>query len=190
MIQKARIRTVWKNKEKTISVADFANATSAICWRIALNAAKNLHQQDFEYHSDEQRLGVIQQYLFFFIHCADRLTFQYFDQAKRSEFINLLSAGCRKHYSHNALEITGQRIDAINFIEPLNHAMDILSRCRFIAEEPGYDMYRVLGSEIQQIMGHSQTNKWVIDQVMDIDGPEAYDLFRKSFDKLRKSSNF
>ncbi|MGI9316176.1 MAG: hypothetical protein ACR2QW_02490 [bacterium] len=190
MIQKARIRTAWKNKDKKVSIPEFANALSAICWRMSLNAAKNLHQQDFDYETDEQRLGVIQQYLFFFIHCADRLMFDHFDQKSRSEFINALSADCENHFATNALEISGKRVDSAEFITALNQNMGKLSMCRFIAREPGYEMYRALGSEVQGIMGHSQTNKWVIDQVMDIDAPEAYEFFRKSFDKLRKSSQF
>ncbi len=32
-------------------------------------------------------------------------------------------------------------------------------------------MLRALGAHIQDIMGSDQTNKWVIDQVMEIDGP-------------------
>jgi len=190
MIQKARIRTSWKNKGKKISVSEFANALSAICWRMSLNAAKNLHQQDFEYQTDRQRLGVIQQYLFYFIHCADRLVFDHFDQKNRAEFINALSVDCQNHYASNALEIMGQKIDPSDFVTSLNQAMESLSRCRFIAREPSYEMYRVLGSGVQEILGQSQTNKWVIGQVMDIDGPEAYEFFRKSFDKLRKSSGF
>ena len=189
MIQKARIRTSWKKKDKTVSVAEFANALSAICWRISLNAAKNLHQQDFDYQSDSQRLGVIKQYLFFFIHCADRLTYERLTDSSRSEFINALSTDCQKHFATNSLEITGKHIDPSEYTTDLNQSMDKLSRCRFIGREPGYEMYRALGMTVQEIMGYSQINKWVIDQIMDIDAPEAYELFRKSFDKLLKSSS-
>ena len=33
-------------------------------------------------------------------------------------------------------------------------------------------------------MGTDQTNKWVIDQVMDIDAPQAVKSLRKSLDNL------
>ena len=189
-MQKARIRTGWKNKNRTISIPDFANALSAICWRMALNAAKNLHQQDFIYDNDAQRLGVIREYLYFFIHCADRLMFDQLEQSDRTEFITALSMDCRRHYLENAREIIGREVSANDYVEELNRTASGLAGLHFIESAPAYDMYRMLGSRIQDIMGNSQTNKWVIDQVMDIDGPEAYEVFNKSFTKLKKSSGF
>ncbi len=189
-MQKARIRTGWKNKQRQVSVGEFANATSAICWRMALNAAKNLHEQDFVYENDIQRLGVIREYLYFFIHCADRLSYPSLTQEAREEFITKLSVDCRRHYVQNAREITGRQIDAENYVEELNQTASGLSGLNFLDDGPGYDMYRMLGSRILDIMGETQTNKWVIDQVMEIDGPNAFEIFNKSFLKLKRSSGF
>jgi hypothetical protein len=189
-MQKARIRTGWKNRQRHISVAEFANALSAICWRISLNAAKNLHQQDFQYDNDEQRVGVIREYLHFMIHCADRLVHGELDDAERETFVVALSRDCLRHYAQNSLEILGRSEPAGEQIEQLNATMGAMSRFRFENEEPGFEMYRLLGSRIQELLGQSQINKWVIDQVMDIDGPTAYELFRKSFDKLKRSSGY
>jgi hypothetical protein len=43
---------------------------------------------------------------------------------------------------------------------------------------------RHLGYEIQQIMGESQENRWVIDQVMDKDGIEIDREIRRSIANL------
>lgn len=187
-MQKARIRTGWINKERQITVGEFANATSAICWRMALNAAKNLHEQDFVYDNDKQRLAVIREYLYFFIHCADRLSYSELSQEAREEFITMLSVDCRRHYVQNAREITGKQIETENYILELNETANGLAGLSFLETAPGYDMYRMLGSRILGIMGDSQTNKWVIDQVMDIDGPTAYEIFYQSFVKLKSNS--
>ena len=48
----------------------------------------------------------------------------------------------------------------------------------------------MLGTAIQEIMGNSQTNKWITDQVMEIDGQEAYEIFWKSFVKLKRASGY
>ncbi len=197
-MQKARIRTGWKNREKQISIKEFANALSAICWRIALNAAKNLHQQDFIYHDDPQRIGVIQAYLHFFIHCADRLMFAYFDQThdetRRGEFMTALTMDCKRHYMENAKQILGRAnvtdSHAASFVDDLNLTMNTLAQWRFSGDQPGYQMRRLLGLQVQDIMGNCQTNKWITDQVMEIDGPQAYEIFRQSFDKLKRASGY
>lgn len=201
-MQRARIRTGWKNKEREISVEEFANAVSAICWRISLNAAKNLHEQDFVYRTDEQRLGVIQAYLNFLIHCSDRLMHSQIKLEVRQIFITALAKDCYRHYRQNAMEILNSReapkpfnepktepfVDG--FIESLNQTMGSLAQFRFEDEYPGYEMLRLLGSQVLEIMGNDQTNRWVIDQVMDIDGPEAYEIFLTSFNKLKRSSGY
>jgi hypothetical protein len=43
---------------------------------------------------------------------------------------------------------------------------------------------RHLGYEIQKIMGESQENRWVIDQVMDKDGVEIDREIRRSVSNL------
>ena len=43
--------------------------------------------------------------------------------------------------------------------------------------EPRFGLLKSLGTNIQQVMGESQTNRWVIDQVITLDGPDAVRLF-------------
>jgi hypothetical protein len=43
---------------------------------------------------------------------------------------------------------------------------------------------RHLGFEIQQLMGEQEENRWIIDQVMDKDGWDAYKRFAKAFGDL------
>lgn len=171
-----------------VSDAELANALSAVCWRMALNAAKNLHQQDFDYSSDDQRIGVIREYLFFFIHCADRIMHSRLDDLDRAGFVTALALDCRRHYIENAQELFGRTTNTDDFIPTLNAVAAAYSPLTFRDEEPGFDMYRTLGSRIQTIMGVSQTNKWIQDQVMEIDGPEAWEIFAKSFIKLRRGA--
>lgn len=198
-MQKARIRTGWKQKGKAISIIEFANALSVICWRIALNAAKNLHEQDFIYDNDEQRMGVIREYLYFFIHCSDRLMYEQIDNHNRVEFVTALAKDGYRHYEQNSSEILGDmssvrfeqgRTINEDYIVRLNNTMDALAGFKFEDNLPSFEMFRLLGARIQDVMGSSQTNRWVIDQVMEIDGPEGYELFKKSFDKLKRSSGF
>jgi len=187
-MQKARIRTGWKNRQKQISVADFANALSAILWRLSLNAAKNLHQQGFEYRSDDQRLGVIAEYLFFLMHCSDRLMVKQFESEDRIIFVHALAADCQRHYLQNRLEISATQSTPEVFINGYNSRSSSYSLTDFPNNQPGYEMYRAFGASVQQIMGNDQTNKWVTDQVMEIDGPEVFEIFKKSLLKLKRGA--
>lgn len=190
MLQKARIRTAWKSHDRAVSISELANALSAICWRVALSAAKNLHQQDFVYVKDEQRLAVIREYLFFMIHCSDRLIHDKLSATDRNDFINTLSVNCLRHYAENTLELLEQPPNMEETIDALNHVTTALAGCKFLDQKPGYEMYRLLGARVRDILGEDQINKWVMDQIMEVDGPEIFELFHKSCTKLVKNSGY
>lgn len=189
-MEKARIRTGWKNRDREVTLEEFANALSSICWRMSLNAARNLHQQDFIYGNDRQRLGVIREYLLFLMHCADRLMFDALDPAQRGRFMQALARDCGRHDRENRTEIAPGTAPGDDFVGQANRRMDEYAATAFRDRAPGYDMYRLLGARIQEFMGEDQTNRWVIDQVMDIDGPEIFEVFVRSMDRLKRSSGF
>ncbi|MEE1540559.1 MAG: hypothetical protein V1243_05610, partial [Arenicellales bacterium] len=61
--------------------------------------------------------------------------------------------------------------------------------CSFEEQQPGHQMTRALGEKIQDIMGDSQTNRWVMEQVMGIDIPKAVQNLKQGLNNLLKSSN-
>ena len=68
-----RLKSKWREKGRARSLEDNAVALAANLWRIAVTCASNLHEKAFEYDSDEQRVGVIREYLAFLVHVSDRL---------------------------------------------------------------------------------------------------------------------
>ena len=71
-----RIKSKWsKTVKRDKTSEDFASALSYIGWRLALDKARNLHGEDFEYTSDHQRVTVIVEFMSFQVHLADRLLF-------------------------------------------------------------------------------------------------------------------
>ena len=163
-------------------------AVAAVAWRVALNAAKNLHQQEFVYAQDAQRLGVIREYLYFFIHAADRRLAKEFDDTKRASFITKLSHECRRHYTENERELIAEGLPREQFVDELNRCMERYASTRFAEDEPGYEAFRALGLRVQDCMEHDQTNKWAQDQVLNIDGPEAFRVFSRALAALNKSA--
>lgn len=197
----ARIRTAWKNKRREISIEEHAAAVAAVAWRVALNAAKNLHAQEFAYESDAQRMGVIREYLYFFIHVADRSMPAPLGEARRARFITALAHECRRHTRENERDIMAHEMthemthgemthgaDAGQFIWQLNQRAARYATTRFVAGNPGYEAFRALGLRIQECMGHSQPNKWAQDQITEIDGPEATRIFSRALAALNESA--
>ena len=166
----------WRNSKQG-SLIDSAGAAAYRAWAIALAATKNLHEENYHYTSDRQRLDVISEYLFVLVHCADRLCIQHFASEKRHTFIQELSLSCARHLQRNANEILESDNHRKPFIDLLNARTTEYAQYSFDKLEPCFGLLKSLGKNIQQVMGESQTNRWVTDQIITVDGPDAVRLF-------------
>ena len=173
----------WRSSKQG-SLIDSAGAAAYRAWAIALAATKNLHEENYHYTSDRQRLDVISEYLFVLVHCADRLCSQHFSPDKRHTFVQELSLSCARHLQRNASEILGPDNYRNLFIDLLNVRTTVYAQYSFNESEPGFGLLKSLGENIQQVMGENQTNRWVIDQIITLDGPDAVQLFMDALKNL------
>nr|WP_207162290.1 hypothetical protein [Thiocapsa imhoffii] len=179
-----RIKSHWWNDEHERSLPEIASALAFIAWRIAVDKAINLHCERFVYDHDRQRLDVIEEYLVFLIQIADRLSHGLFDDEQRRTLITAFAGKLFEHVQDNAQDLLGPGSYGSLFIERLNARSGDYCGFQFTDEGPSYAFLRHLGFEIQRLMGASEQNRWVIDQVMDKDGWDAYKRFAKAFRDL------
>ena len=188
-----RIKDRWHNStpadsdrqvltEKTLK--DQASALAFIQWRTALNTAINLHAEDFRYDNDQQRVGVITEYLAFQIQLVDRLSSEFLDDAERGV---LISEICRKvgdQVQDNLEDIAGPGHYRPPFVALLNQRFTEYAAFKYKEGQPSYEVQRFLGHSVLMLLGEDQTNRWVIDQVIDIDAPEIIAQNVKSLNRL------
>ncbi len=144
-----------------------------------MNKAVNLHGEQFIYGTDRQRLAVIAEYLIFQVQIVDRMTHETLGSGERRTLITSLALRLAEHMQENSNDLLGQGDYGTEFIERLNRRSTEYSELGFADEGPSYPFMRHLGFEIQQVMGASQENRWVIDQVMDKDGPDVYKQLKR-----------
>ena len=72
------------------------------------------------------------------------------------------------------------------YINTLNIRSDEYSSYEFTNGGSNYSIYRHLAKKIQDAMGSSQTNKWVMDQIVDIDAVEICKKFIEVYNSLTK----
>lgn len=156
-----RIKSQWYNEDRDRSLQEIAGALAFNAWKLAMDKAITLHGEHFIYESDRQRLNVIAEYLVFQVQIVDRMVHQSLEQEDRQ------------------ILITATKQFAL-----LNRRSQEYSELGFGADGPSYPFMRHLGYEIQQIMGTSQENRWVIDQVMDMDAPEIHKQMKRTLRNL------
>jgi hypothetical protein len=159
---------------------EIAGAIAFIAWKIALDKAINLHGENFVYHSDRQRVDVITEYLCFQVQLVDRITFTTLDAEGRRTLITRLALRLGAYLQDNGEELFGPGDYRGAFIERLNQRATEYAELGYTDDGPSYPFLRLLGYEIQGIMGREEGNRWVIDQVMDRDGPEVHDQLKRA----------
>ena len=188
-----RIKDRWHNStpentsrqvlnEKTLK--DQASALAFIQWRVALNTAINLHAEDFRYDTDQQRIGVITEYLAFQIQLVDRLSSDFLRDDERGVLIAEIVNKVAEQVQDNLSDIAGPGSYRPPFIALLNRRFEEYSALAYKDGQPAYEVLRFLGYCVLELLGEDQTNRWVIDQVIDIDAPELVAQNTKSLDRL------
>ena len=91
-----------------------------IVWQIGLHFTKNLHQEEFDYESDHQRVRVIAEYLIFLSHITDRFAHQRLDDEQRQIYVSALIEQVARQYQRNVEEIMGSGDYRTGFLSNIN----------------------------------------------------------------------
>lgn len=179
-----RLKSHWHSDAQTRSFEDIGNALAFNAWRLAKDKAIGLHGADFSYEDDEQRLLVMLEYLIFQVQIVDRLCVLELelDNDERQKLVVSFVKNLAVHVQDNGRDLLGPGNHGGTFIERLNLRAQEYAEFSFDQDGPSYPFVRHLGHEIQQLMGNAGENRWVIDKVMDQDGP---DLARTMMRALR-----
>jgi hypothetical protein len=179
-----RLKTKWRDKDRNRSLDDNAVALASNIWRIAVACAKNLHEQDYVYESDGQRLAVVSEYLAFLVHLSDRLTAAQMVEEERVRFVTAVARAVTRHLHDNQTDLIGPGNHGTAFIALLNERSRDYAEMPFDAEMASYSALRYLAEKIQALMGSEQVNRWIAEQVIEIDGPEAVENLRQGVGAL------
>jgi hypothetical protein len=183
-----RIKSRWhrsgRNETARKGFDDHASALAFITWRLSLETARKLHGEGFDYASDRERIAVMGELLAYQVQVVDRLAFDRLDDEERSVLVNALGARLADHMQDNLGDIAGPGDYRRPFIALLNDRVRDYAGLSFEDGQPGFDFVRYLGDSVLKAMGTSQTNRWVIDQIMEIEAPELAERVSKSLADL------
>lgn len=180
MILRIRVKSKWNDKGRARSAEETGSALAFNLWRIAGANVLHLENEGFQTDTYNQRLDVIAEFLAFFVHVVDRMVSEkeYSDNDRR-ELINAMAINLAKTMHDNRRDVNEEDADYKSmFIAVLNERMDEYAGFKFDQGEPGFQLRRRVGEHVTEVMGEKD-KKWVTDQVMDIEIPDALKTFKK-----------
>ena len=177
---KIRVKSKWNDKDRERSAKEIGSALAFNLWRIAGANVLHIENEGFQTDTYNQRLDVIAELLAFFIHVVDRMISEKeYSEDDRKELITELALNLAKTMHDNRQDVNEDKGDYKEpFIQMMNERMGEYAEFTFDEGEPGFQLRRRVGEHVQEKMGEKD-NKWVTDQVMDIEIPDALKTFKR-----------
>ncbi|NNG12147.1 MAG: hypothetical protein HKM88_02750 [Halobacteria archaeon] len=178
-----RVKSKWNLKDKERSLSETGGAIAFILWRIAQQGVLNLENEGFQTDTNAQRLDIIAEFLAFLVHLVDRMTIENLAQDERVEFITSLARHLADNMQQNRTDAEGKGEYRKALVNLLNERAAEYAEFSFTDNEPGFAFRRYFGENVRAVMG-AKDNKWITDQVMDIEVPEALKPLSKALRDL------
>ncbi len=193
-----RIKSHWFKAGEPKSAEQQASAMAFIVWRVAHNMLKRMRGAHFDIDAGGPYFAFLREVLVFLIAVVDRTAYTRMDAATRSVFTTALVIHCADTLAGNENDLLGPRsdggryqdsfIDMVNELSP-HYAEFGAERTDAAPEEafmPDFGFLRYLGSRLEPALP-PHDRRWVLDQVMAIEAPEAVDIVRSAILDLLSS---
>jgi len=178
-----RVKSKWSNKGRERSLFEIGGALAFIVWRIAQQGVLNLENEGFQTDTNAQRLDIMTEFIAYLVHLADRMTAEQLDADERQEFITSLARHLADTLQENRTDAQGKGEYRQPFIELINQRAADYAGFSVTDGEPGFAFRRYVGENVRGVIGEKD-NKWVTDQVMDIEVPETLAPLKKALRDL------
>ena len=179
---KIRVKNKWNDKNKVRTVEETGSVLSFNFWKIASANVMHMENAGFQTDTHFQRLDVIAEFTAFLVHVVDRvISAKSYSSEDRQALITALALNLAKTMHDNRRDVSEDKESDFRaeYINVMNERMGDYSN--FIFEEgnqPGFQLRRCVGEHVRNVMGEKD-NKWIPDQVIDIEIPDAMKAFKK-----------
>ena len=173
----ALVKTRWRKKGAR-SLAERAGVIGANVWKISLEIFRHMEKEGFRFGSDRLVTDVLGECIAFLVQLVDRSVYGKLGDADRAALIGEVVGHLAATMENNQRDLFGPGEYRKPFIELLNARFDEYAGFEYAGSEPGYPCLRFFAGKVSDAMA-SGDNKWVVEQVMDIEAPEMVRLVRK-----------
>ena len=175
--QIALVKTRWRKKGAR-TVEERAGVIGANVWKIALEVFKHMEKEGFRFGSDRLTTEVITEFIAFLVQLADRAVYGRLAEEERAALIGAVVRHLAATMENNQQDLFGPGEYRKPFIDLLNVRFAEYAGFEYRDGEPGYPCLRCFAGKVADAMAPGD-NKWVVEQMMEIESPELVRLVRK-----------
>ena len=170
------IKTRWRKKGPR-SLAERGSVIGANVWKLALEFFRHLEKDGFRFGSDRLVTNVLTEFIAFLVQLVDRTAYGRVSEADRAALVAEVVRHLAATMENNQLDLFGPGEYRKPFIEAMNARFGEYAEFEYRDGEPGYACLRYFASRVSDAMAEGD-NRWVIEQMMDVEAPEMVRLVR------------
>jgi len=164
------VKTRWrKTGERTL--AERAGVIGANLWRVSLEIFRHMEKEGFRFGSDRMTTAVIAEFIAFVVQLADRAVYGRLSEGDRAALIGEVVRHLAATMENNQRDLLGPGDHRQPFIDLLNARFGEYAAFEYAGAEPGYACLQFFAGKVADAMAGGD-NKWVVEQVIDIEAPE------------------
>jgi hypothetical protein len=172
---KIRVKNKWNDKDKVRTLEEIGSVLSFNFWKVASANVMHMENEGFQTDTHFMRLDVIAEFTAFLVHVVDRvISSKDYAAEDRQALITALALNLAKTMHDNRRDVSDDKETDFRaeYITLMNERMNEYSNFTFEeGNQPGFQVRRCVGEHVRDVMGEKD-NKWIPDQVMDIEIPE------------------
>ena len=186
-----RLKAHWFKPEQARNPAQTGSAIAFIAWRVGSHVIKRLREAGFDIDAGPAYFGVLRELLVFLLAGADRIAYARLGGEGRTPFTRALVLRAAEILDENESDLLGALEDGASYAERFVEQFNLLSGhyAEFgwsEAEGPDFAFVRYLGHRLEPLLPEKD-RRWVLDQVMAVEVPEAVGMLQRSMDGVFSS---
>jgi hypothetical protein len=177
-----RVKSQWFRSGRNKTPSEIAGAAAFIIWRIALNALNGIRGAGFDIAVGPQYFSFLSEFLIFLVQLADRIAYRHYGEAERVAFTTALANRVGENLAENQVNLMGSAAMSAykaDFIARLNLRAAEYAEFPYEQDGSNFSFMRQLGNCMEAVVDE-RDRRWVTDQVMAINAPEAIATLEKS----------
>jgi hypothetical protein len=177
-----RVKSQWFRPAADKTPEQQASALGFIAWRVAQQMLKRMRSAGFDIDAGPAYFGFMREVLVFLLVVADRIAHERLDAEQRRRFITALVLRVADFLQDNEGDLLGPAEGASwadRFVDQFNELQQHYGEFGADSDAPAEDgfvpdfaFYRYLGFRLEPGLP-DKDRRWVIDQVMAIEAPDA-----------------
>lgn len=180
-----RLKAHWFKPEQAKRPDQQASAIAFITWRVAVNMLGRMRKAGFDIDPGPAYFGFVREVLVFLLHGADRIAYARLGAEGRVPFTQALVHRASEILQDNEADLLGPPAGASyaeRFVEQFNTLGEHYAEFGWSEREgPDFAFMRYLGHRLEAMVPEKD-RRWVIDQVVAAEVPEAVDMLLRAMD--------